>query len=216
MQAMILTCPAQRSQVSMSMSPKAPTVGKNSLEPSPQGAYFWCIHVFARDGIYAGFAGAKTCHRRMALGRRLVQPVVPGGLMPLASPTPFSRRDTHTKFAVRSQHPRQIHRSEFDKRSLPARGRTWMSFIQTCQIHARLRYQGSQLGDEVQRFEYDVGSAVPVGGLKLVADISVGGYCQALLRHRWPGDVAAQVARVCRAGGPQWIPRRVATNQQES
>jgi hypothetical protein len=49
-------------------------------------------------------------YRRVAFGWGLVQPVSTGGLMPLASPTPFSRRDTHTKFAVRreaapSEHP---------------------------------------------------------------------------------------------------------------
>jgi hypothetical protein len=59
-----------------------------------------CIQVFAWDGIYVGFAGAKTGHRRMALGRRLIQPAFPSALTPLASPASFGRRDTHTKFAV--------------------------------------------------------------------------------------------------------------------
>ena len=63
-------------------------------------------------------------HRGMALGGRLVQPVFPGRLMPLASPAPFSRRDTHTKFAVRSEHP-----------------------MKTSKIYAWLGYKGSYNDD---------------------------------------------------------------------
>ena len=47
------------------LSPKGPTFGEFSLEASPQGAYFWCAHVIAMDGMYAGFAGANTGHRSM-------------------------------------------------------------------------------------------------------------------------------------------------------
>jgi len=41
----------------------APTVGENPFQASPRGAYFWCAQVIAMDGMYAGFAGAKTGHR---------------------------------------------------------------------------------------------------------------------------------------------------------
>ena len=60
------------------------------------------------------------------------------------------------------------------------------------QICARLRYQGSQLGDEVQSFEYDVRGAIAIRCLQLVADISVGGQRQTLLRHSRPRNVAAK------------------------
>ena len=38
---MTLTAPPHLEQVSMSISPKAPTFGEHPLQPSPQGAYFW-------------------------------------------------------------------------------------------------------------------------------------------------------------------------------
>jgi hypothetical protein len=64
-------------------------------------------------------------HRSVAIGRHLVQPVVPSGLMPLAPPAPLTdsylpallsllkegqkdytgRRDTHTKLAIGREHP---------------------------------------------------------------------------------------------------------------
>ena len=75
----------------------------------------------------------------MALGGRLVQPVFPGGLTPLASAAPLGRRDTHTKLAVRRENT-----------------------MKTRQICAGLGNQGSQLRDEVQRLEYDVRSAIAV------------------------------------------------------
>ncbi|MCZ6723263.1 MAG: hypothetical protein O6938_05015, partial [Gammaproteobacteria bacterium] len=63
-----MTAPPHSSQIVISISPKAPTFGEYSLEASPQGAYFWCAHVIAMDGMYASFAavrrpGAKTDHR---------------------------------------------------------------------------------------------------------------------------------------------------------
>jgi len=48
-----------------SMSPKAPTFGEHPFQASPQGAYFWWAQVIAMDGMYAGFAGAKTGHRNV-------------------------------------------------------------------------------------------------------------------------------------------------------
>ena len=41
--------------------------------------------VIARDGMYAGFAGAKTGHRRVALGEAAVIPFLISLLAPLAS-----------------------------------------------------------------------------------------------------------------------------------
>ena len=47
-------------------------------------------------------------HRLVALGRRLVQPALPGRLTPLTPPAPFSRSDTHTKLAIWSEHPMNL------------------------------------------------------------------------------------------------------------
>jgi hypothetical protein len=63
--------------------------------------------------------------------------------------------------------------------------------VKARQIHARLWYKGRQLGDEVQGFEYDMGSSVAVRCLELVADITLRGQCQTLLRHRRAADVPA-------------------------
>jgi hypothetical protein len=66
-------------------------------------------------------------HRHMALGGRLVQPVYPGGLTPLALPAPPHRRYPHTKFAIGGENP-----------------------MKTCQIDAVLGNEGGQLRDEIQ------------------------------------------------------------------
>jgi hypothetical protein len=44
-------------------------------------------------------------HRHMALRRRLVLPAFPGGLTPLAPPSPPRRRNTHTKLAIGGEMP---------------------------------------------------------------------------------------------------------------
>ena len=98
-------------------------------------------------------------HRLVALGGRLVYPVLPCRLTPLASPAPLRRCHTNTKLAIGCENP-----------------------VKTRQICAWLWHQGSQLRNKVQRFEYDVGSAITVRCLQLVADISVGGDCQALAK----------------------------------
>ena len=64
--------------------------------------------------------------------------------------------------------------------------------MKTRQIHAWFGSQGAQLRDEVQRLEYDVRSAVAVRCLKLVANVSVRGQRQTLLRHRRSGYVTTQ------------------------
>jgi hypothetical protein len=45
MQAMIFTAPPHSRQVSMSISPEAPTFGEHPLKTSPPGAYFWCAQL---------------------------------------------------------------------------------------------------------------------------------------------------------------------------
>ena len=72
-------------------------------------------------------------HRLVALGGRLVQPVFPGRLTPLAATAPLGRHDTHPKLAIGGEHP-----------------------VKACQICAWFWHQGSQLRNKVQRFEYDV------------------------------------------------------------
>jgi hypothetical protein len=41
----------------------------------------------------------------VALGRRLVQPIIPGRLTWLPPPAPLRRGDTHTKFAIGRENP---------------------------------------------------------------------------------------------------------------
>ena len=89
----------------------------------------------------------------MALGGRLVQPVFPGGLTPLASAAPLGRRDTYTKFAIWSENP-----------------------VKARQVCAWLRYQGSQLRNKVQRFKYDMGGAIAPGCFQLVAHSAISGH----------------------------------------
>jgi hypothetical protein len=98
----------------------------------------------------------------MALSRRFIQPALPS----------ITERGTEGLYRWHYLDAMLAVRYEHD--------------VKMCQIHAWLRYQGRQLGNEVQRFEYDVDSVVQVGCLQLVANISVGGYCQALLRYRRP------------------------------
>jgi phosphoribosylglycinamide formyltransferase 2 len=76
------------------------------------------------------FESLHPGHRHVALGGRLVQPVLPGKLAPLASPSPPRRRNTHTKLAIGGEHS-----------------------VKTRQIDAGLGNQSGQLRDEVQRFE---------------------------------------------------------------
>jgi len=53
--------------------------------------------------------------------------------------------------------------------------------METGQIHSRLRHQGGQPGDEVQRLEDDVRGAIAVRCLELVTDVAIGGEREALL-----------------------------------
>ena len=83
-------------------------------------------------------------HRHMALSRRLVQPVLPGRLTPLASPAPLRRCHPDTKLtigreAAPSEHP-----------------------VKAGQICPWPRYQGGQLRDNVQSLKYDVRSSISI------------------------------------------------------
>jgi hypothetical protein len=54
------------------------------------------------DGMYAGFAGAKTGHRGASFGRRLVLRLV--GRFELAAFTSLGGRHPHTMFTVGRKH----------------------------------------------------------------------------------------------------------------
>ena len=92
----------------------------------------------------------------MAFRRRLVQPVLPAKLTPLApparkfAPAPLGKRDMHTKLAIGRIAAPHEH---------PVKAR---------QIHMRLGYQGGQRGNDVQRLEYDMRGPVTVRCLQLV------------------------------------------------
>ena len=60
-------------------------------------------------------------HRLVALVGRLVQPVFPGLLTPLASPAPFSRSDTHTKLTIGGENPVKARQIRARLRTRPAR-----------------------------------------------------------------------------------------------
>ena len=84
----------------------------------------------------------------------------PGNLKPLASPAPLGRRYPHTKLAIRMVRQSDEHA---------------MKACQICTWFERGRLgQSSQFRDEVQ-LEYEVGSAIAVRCLQLVANITVDG-----------------------------------------
>ena len=121
MQAMTLADPPQTRYISTSISPKAPTVGENTLQPSPPGAYFWCAQVIAMDGMYAGFAGAKTGHGRMTLNWHLLLLAI--RCFGLVAFSPFCWRHQRSVLAVRRKHA-----------------------MKACQVDSGLRHQGGQRG----------------------------------------------------------------------
>ena len=69
------------------------------------------------------------------------------GLVALAS---LGRGDQGTVFAVRGKYT-----------------------MKSCQIHPWFWHQGRQPGDEVQWLENDMGGAIPVGRLELVANVAI-------------------------------------------
>ena len=69
------------------------------------------------DGMYAGFAGAKTGHGRMALNWHLLLLAI--RCFVLAAFSPFCRRHQRTVFTVRGKYT-----------------------VKACQVDSRLRHQG--------------------------------------------------------------------------
>jgi hypothetical protein len=97
------------------------------------------------DGMYAGFAGAKTGHGHITLNWRfLVPPFRQPGFATLA---PLRRRHQRTVLAVRGEYA-----------------------VKTCQIDSGFGHQGGQLGNEIHRLDKIAGSdfeqpkAGPKGG----------------------------------------------------
>ncbi len=83
-----------------------------------------CAHVIARDGMYAGFAGAKTGHRHVTFSRdSIFCLIVYPTLIALAT---LRRRDQDTVLTVRMvRHP--------DKHT-----------VETCQVSSGLGHQGGK------------------------------------------------------------------------
>ncbi len=141
MQAMILTGPPQLLQVSMSML---------------KTRFRRCAQVIAMDGMYAGFAGAKTGHGGPPFGGRGVfRRIRRAGLVALAA---LGRRHPRTMRAVGGENP-----------------------VKSSQVEAGLRYQGDKPGDEVQRLENHMRGAIAVRRLELVAHIAIGQSFRVLL-----------------------------------
>ena len=92
-----------------------------------------------------------------------------------------------------------------DPRAIAAVGRKHP--VEASEVDPRLRHQGCQPGDKIQRLEDDVRRAVPVGRLELVADIAVRRERQAPFRDGRAADVATQplklvpLVRLCRDPG---------------
>ncbi len=71
-----------------------------------------CIQVIATDGMYAGFAGAKTGHCAMALCGVFVAPVGIGRFRFVGPFTPFGWRHLNSVFAIRCEY--SVKSSEVD------------------------------------------------------------------------------------------------------
>jgi hypothetical protein len=127
----------------------------------PNTRFRRCAQLIATDGMYAGFAGAKTGHRGTAFGccRRLR--IRRRGM--LTSPTPPGLGHPSPVTAVGGENP-----------------------VEPYQVGPRLGHQRYQPGDEVQGLENDVRSAVAVRGLQLVADVAVPGERPGRDSHCWP------------------------------
>ena len=134
MQAMILTGPPQLLQVSMSML---------------NARFRRCAQVIAMDGMYAGFAGAKTGHGGPPFGGRGVfHRIRHASFVALAA---LGRRHLCTMRAVGGEHT-----------------------MESSQVDPGLRHQRDKPGDEVQRLENDVRGAITVRRLELVTHVAIG------------------------------------------
>ncbi len=146
MQAITFTTPPHSRQVSISML---------------NTRFRRCAQVNAMDGMYAGFAGAKTGHRGASFGRRLVLRHV--GRFELAAFTPPGGRHQRTMFTVGRKHA-----------------------MKAGEIDAWLWYQCGEASDKIQWLEYHMRGAVPVRRLQLVANVAIGRQRQPLLGHGRP------------------------------
>ena len=86
MQAMIRSAPPQAGQVSMSM---------------PKTRFSRCAHVIAMDGMYAGFAGAKTGHCCSAFRWRFLLSLLEGFGFGSLPPLPWCHRGATSTVAPR-------------------------------------------------------------------------------------------------------------------
>ena len=98
----------------------------------------------------------RPSHRHMALARGLVF----FARMLLPPLPPPGRRYVNTVLAIRGK-----------------------DTVEACKVHARFGYQCRQPSDEVQRLEQNMGGAVPIRGLELVANITIGCQRQTFLRN---------------------------------
>ncbi len=64
------------------------------------------------------------------------------------------------------------------------------------EVDPRFRYQGGQVGDEVQGFEDDVGGAVAVRCLERISHIPLTGQGQPVSGDGRTGDIAAQLLQL--------------------
>jgi len=107
MQAMTLAVPPQTRHVSTSIL---------------KTRFSRCAQVIAMDGVYAGFAGAKTGHGRMTLNWRLL--LLALGTFGLATLAPLRQCHQRTVLAVRGEYT-----------------------VKSSEIDSRLRHQGGQATD---------------------------------------------------------------------
>jgi hypothetical protein len=107
-----------------------------------------CAQVIAMDGMYAGFAGAKTGHRRMMLNWRLLLLAI--RCYGLAAFSPLRRCHQRTVFAMRGKYT-----------------------MESCQIDSGPGHQCGKPGNEIHRLEDDACGAIPVGGFQLAPDLAM-------------------------------------------
>ena len=133
MQAMTLAVPAQTRHVSTSIL---------------NTRFSRCAQVIAMDGMNAGFAGAKTGHRRMTLNWRLLLLAI--RCFGLVAFSPLCRCHQRTVFAMRGKYT-----------------------MESCQVDSGPGHQCGQPGNEIHRLEDDVGGPIPIRRLQLVADLTL-------------------------------------------
>ncbi len=78
-----------------------------------------------------------------------------------------------------------------------------MARIQPSEVHSRLRSQGGQASDNVQRFEYDVRRAIAVRRLQRVTDVAIAGKRQTLVREGRPTELSTQALELAALTRPR-------------